>query len=196
MGKHNVLMWWKTSTFFSIWFKSFLSPSAKEVCEGYVFTRVCYSVHRDGLQAIPTGEVGWSGWGVFRPRPKGVYRPREVSRATPLGVQAQAGGVYPSMHWNRHPPERWPLLRTVCILLEYILVPLILSNNSQRWFSNEVVRHLQVQRGAPGTCPLEGPNSFIFMQFSAKIWKIIAILGVGAPPRENPRSTTVFHSFF
>ena len=105
MGKHNVLMWWKTSTFFSIWFKSFLSPSAKEVCEGYVFTRVCYSVHRDGLQAIPTGEVGWSGWGVFRPRPKGVYRPREVSRATPLGVQAQAGGVYPSMHWSRHPPR-------------------------------------------------------------------------------------------
>ena len=38
-------------------------------------------------------------------------------------------------------------------------------------------------RGAPGTCaPPGGPNSFIFMQFSAKIWKIIAILGVGAPP--------------
>ena len=27
-----------------------------------------------------------------------------------------------------------------------------------------------------------GPNSFIFMQFSANIWKIIALLGVGAPP--------------
>ena len=35
---------------------------------------------------------------------------------------------------------------------------------------------------APGTRGPRGPNSFIFMQFSAKIWKIIAILGVGAPP--------------
>ena len=32
-------------------------------------------------------------------------------------------------------------------------------------------------RPSPG-----GPNSFIFMQFSANIWKIIALLGVGAPP--------------
>ena len=30
--------------------------------------------------------------------------------------------------------------------------------------------------------PPGGPNSFIFMQFSANIWKIIALLGVGAPP--------------
>ena len=36
-----------------------------------------------------------------------------------------------------------------------------------------------------------GPNSFIFMQFSAKNWKIIALLGVGAPPGENPGSATV-----
>ena len=35
-----------------------------------------------------------------------------------------------------------------------------------------------------------GPNSFIFMQFSAKNWKIIALLRVGAPPRENHGSTT------
>ena len=46
-------------------------------------------------------------------------------------------------------------------------------------------------RGAPGTRPPPGgPNSFIFMQFSAKMWKIIAILGVGAPPGENPGSAT------
>ena len=37
-------------------------------------------------------------------------------------------------------------------------------------------------RGAPGTRAPPGPNSFIFMQFSAKIWKVIAILRVGAPP--------------
>ena len=43
-------------------------------------------------------------------------------------------------------------------------------------------------RGAPGMCaPPGGPNSFIFMQFLAKI---IAILGVGAPPGENPGSAT------
>ena len=36
--------------------------------------------------------------------------------------------------------------------------------------------------GARDACPPGGPNSFIFMQFLAKIWKIIAILGVGAPP--------------
>ena len=38
-------------------------------------------------------------------------------------------------------------------------------------------------RGVPGMhIPPGGPNSFIFMQFSAKNWKIIVILGVGAPP--------------
>ena len=45
--------------------------------------------------------------------------------------------------------------------------------------------HWRIQGGgAPGTRapPPGGPNSFIFMQFSAKMWKIIAILGVGAPP--------------
>ena len=49
-------------------------------------------------------------------------------------------------------------------------------------------------RGAPGTRPPPGgPNSFIFMQFSAKMWKIIAILGVGAPPGENPGPATAYH---
>ena len=43
--------------------------------------------------------------------------------------------------------------------------------------------HWRIQGGAPGTrAPPGGPNSFIFMQFSAQMWKIIAILGVGAPP--------------
>ena len=44
--------------------------------------------------------------------------------------------------------------------------------------------------GRQGRAPPWGPNSFIFMQFSAKMWKIIAILGVGAPPGENPGSAT------
>ena len=47
-----------------------------------------------------------------------------------------------------------------------------------------IPHHWRIQGGAPGTRapPPRGPNSFIFMQFSAKMWKIIAILGVGAPP--------------
>ena len=50
--------------------------------------------------------------------------------------------------------------------------------------------------GTPGTrAPPGGPNSFIFMQFSAKMWKIIAILGVGAPPGENPGSATGYLEF-
>ena len=32
------------------------------------------------------------------------------------------------------------------------------------------------------------------MQFSAKNWKIIALLGVGAPPGENPGSATGMNS--
>ena len=36
--------------------------------------------------------------------------------------------------------------------------------------------------GARDARPPWGPNSFIFMQFSAKNWKIIELLGVGAPP--------------
>ena len=36
-----------------------------------------------------------------------------------------------------------------------------------------------------------GPNSFIFMQFSAKIVRNNPNLGVSAPPGENPGSATV-----
>ena len=39
--------------------------------------------------------------------------------------------------------------------------------------------HWRIQGERP---PPRGPNSFIFMQFSAKNWKILAILGVGVPP--------------
>ena len=38
--------------------------------------------------------------------------------------------------------------------------------------------------------PPRGPNSFIFMQFSAKIWKIIAIWDLAYPSGENPGSAT------
>ena len=53
----------QTSIFSNI--NSYL-PSANEVCEDCVFTRVCHSVHR-GAEGVsrprPSGEVGESGWG-------------------------------------------------------------------------------------------------------------------------------------
>ena len=55
-----------------------------------------------GLQAYTQGEVKGSGWG-------GSPGPHQ-------------GGVYPSMHWGRHPLSRWLLLWVVRILLECIVV--------------------------------------------------------------------------
>ena len=46
-------------------------------------------------------------------------------------------------------------------------------------------------RGAPGTLPPGGPNSFIFMQFSAKIINKHTHFGSWRPPPgENPGSAT------
>ena len=45
----------------------------------------------------------------------------------------------------------------------------------------------------PGTRP-PGPNSFIFMQFSAKNLQNNPNLGIGAPPREIPGSVTAYHA--
>ena len=45
-------------------------------------------------------------------------------------------------------------------------------------------------RGVPGTWTPCGSKFFHFMQFSAKKLKIIALLGVGTPPWENPGSAT------
>ena len=68
-------------------------PSANEVCEGYVFTCVCHSLHR----AVSRPRLrGCHGLGVSRPRPRGS-RPRARSNpgsGADRGVQAQApGGV-------------------------------------------------------------------------------------------------------
>ena len=37
----------------------YLLPPANEVCEGYVFTRVCHSVHKAGVGGV------WVGWGAI-----------------------------------------------------------------------------------------------------------------------------------
>ena len=69
-------------------------------CEGYVFTPVCHSVHGGGLPQCMLG-----------------YHPPEQ---TPPQDQPPPGSRQPP--GSRHPPERRPLLRTVRILLECILV--------------------------------------------------------------------------
>ena len=76
-----------------------LLPPASVVCEGHVFTGVCLSTKAGGgIPACLAGLQAHTG-GVSRPTPRGVSRPASggVSRLTPMGV-------YPSMHWDRHPP--------------------------------------------------------------------------------------------
>ena len=48
-------------------------------------------------------------------------------------------------------------------------------------FQEKLAKSIGGSKGAPGTRPPD-PNSFSFMQFSAKICKIIALFVVGAPP--------------
>ena len=56
------------------------------------------------------------------------------------------------------------------------------------WFNN-----LMLVSGSGGgdRDVLPGPNSFIFMQFSAKNGKITPTWELGPPPEENPLSATV-----
>ena len=77
-------------------------PPANEVCEGYVFTRVCHSVR---------GGVSQHALQVSRPTPKGEVEGSGRGGACCGGVPT-LGGVFP----------RWLLLRAVRILLECILV--------------------------------------------------------------------------
>ena len=92
-------------------------PSANEVCEGYVFTHVCHSVHGGGLSSGPYPGVrlrglarggllahtqGW-GWGVWLGggESPGPYPGGEVGGLA-RGVQAQVRGV--SQHALRRIP--------------------------------------------------------------------------------------------
>ena len=83
---------------------------ANKVCEGYVFTCVCHSVHRGGLPQCMLG---------YHPTPKQTPpRSRHPPRSWPLPR-------------SRHPPPMQCMLgdtvnkRLVCILLEFNLVFLI-----------------------------------------------------------------------
>ena len=71
----------------------------------------------------PGGDWG-SGWGgVSRPTPRGRLGVWPKGSPHLGGVQAQAGGMDPSMHWGRHPsPCRWLPLQALRMILECILV--------------------------------------------------------------------------
>ena len=56
---------------------------------------------------------------------------------------------------------------------------------------NKCVIHWRIQGGAPGTRPPGVQILSFSCSFRQKNWKIIALLGVGAPPGENPGSATV-----
>ena len=84
-------------------------PSANEVCEGYVFTRVCHSVHGGGcLQAHTQGEVegsgqvgspgpypGGEGWGVWL-----VGSPDPYLGGRLRGLAGGSPGPYPGGGWG------------------------------------------------------------------------------------------------
>ena len=76
-------------------------PPANEVCEGYVFTRVCHTVHRGEVsRPTPRGEVGGlaggrvsrstpGGWGVWlgSPRPgECIPACTEADTPSPLSI--------------------------------------------------------------------------------------------------------------
>ena len=74
-----------------------LLPPANEVCQGYVFTRECHSVHGKGVvskralqisRPTPTGRLRGHARGSPGPHPGGFSRltPGGVSRPTPRGV--------------------------------------------------------------------------------------------------------------
>ena len=103
--------------------------AATKLGQGNIFRSVCqeFCPHGD-LQAHNQGEGWGSGlgvspgpqpwgrlWGRLQAHTWGMSRPRPGGRGL--------GGVYPSMHWGRHPPpSRQLLLWAVRILLECILV--------------------------------------------------------------------------
>ena len=106
-----------------------LLPPANEVCEVYVFTPVCHSVHRGEVsRPRPSGDVGGSGRevGVSRPRPMGEVwgggvwpggpgpHPRRVSRPRPRGCIPACT--------EADTPQQTPTAAAVRILLECILV--------------------------------------------------------------------------
>ena len=64
------------------------------------------------------------------------------------------------------------------------------------WIKIDFISHWRTQGGARPPSTLEGPNSFIFIQFSAKKLKNNSTFGSWRTPRENPGSATVSNYIF
>ena len=87
-----------------------LLPPANEVCQGYVFTRECHSVHGRGVVSkralqisspTPRGEVEGSGWGDLQAHTQGEVEGscQGGSRPTPRGkVEGSHQGGSPVPH--------------------------------------------------------------------------------------------------
>ena len=178
--------------------RCFLPPATK-LRQGNVFTPVWHSVHK-GVWQTP----------LARPPP-----PREQ---TSLGCSAcweirATIGRYTS-YWNAY------LFKCICNFvgaidyyygtqLRYAAITINTTINDadigyikglplrDRWeevIGGEVSNNFRLPIGrskeTPGMRPPGGPNSFIFMYFSAKKWVSTTTLGVGAPSG-NPGSATV-----
>ena len=88
-------------------------PPATKLGQGYVFTRVCDSVHRGVSRPTPMGEVEGSDQGGLQTHTQGGG----------WGVWLGEGGLpHCMLGYTPTPPPGWLLLWAVRILLECILV--------------------------------------------------------------------------
>ena len=109
--------------------KHLLHYCLQRSCEGYVFTGVCLSTQGGGICL----SACWDTTPPGSRHPPGADPPWE---RTPSQSRHPPG---PDTPRSRHPPKRQPLLQTVRILLECILVPgyvywKIKPGESERYF--------------------------------------------------------------
>ena len=85
-------------------------PPANEVCKGYVFTRVCHSVHRGCLSQCMLGYTPGADTTQEQTPPRSRYPP---GADTPTWEQTPSRADTPS--WGRHPPcsACWEI-RAIC----------------------------------------------------------------------------------
>ena len=170
-------------------------PQTKFTKVMFLHLSVGHSVHKGVSRPRPGGEVGGSAWGVSRPRPRGEVGESAwgcpgpgwgVSRPRLGGPDPDPGcpglGRCVSQHGLRQtPPSRWLLLRTVCILLECILVDMRLhhmisqgivhpASNIHGNSNHNVFVHIALADPGGGVLSL----SVQFFKISCIFWEIIA----------------------
>ena len=114
--KHSKTQHWQQYQWMKQWI---ITARKRSLGQDNIFRSVCqeFCSGRGWYPSMPCRSPG--------PHPRGKLRGLAWGGSPgphPGGVlQAHTGG-YTSMHWGRHPPSRWLLLRAVRILLECILV--------------------------------------------------------------------------